>query len=61
MTKFILIRMVGILGIVLVVGGYYLLWGSTDAEVDEIIRRAKAGILMTLFGNLMIIFYLFKR
>lgn len=62
MSRFLLIRIIGVLGVLLVVGGYYLLWGtSQDAEFNVIIIRTRTGILMTIFGNVMILFYMFKR
>jgi len=61
MGRFILIRIIGVTGVGLIIGGYYLLWGSPGAELNEIIKRVKIAVLMVLFGNIMVIFYLFKR
>jgi len=48
--------------VLLVVGGYYLLWStSLDAGLEEIIRRTRVAILMILSGSLMVVFYIFKR
>jgi len=61
MLGFILIRLIGIVGILLVVIGYYILWSIPDIELTEVIKKTQAATIMTLIGNLMLIFYLFKR
>lgn len=62
MNRFILIRIIGLVGVLLVVGGCYLLWSTPlDAGLEEVTRRTRVAILMTLFGNLMVLFYIFKR
>ncbi|RJQ14390.1 MAG: hypothetical protein C4560_12415 [Nitrospiraceae bacterium] len=61
MNRFLLFRLIGFLGAVLVLAGYYLFWISPDTEIVTVIRRTRAAILVNLIGTLMIIFYLYKR
>ena len=61
MTKFILIRLAGILGVVLILYGYYLLGVPPDAEFNEVVRRAKMGIASTFTGGIMTVFFIARR
>lgn len=61
MLGFILIRLMGLMGLLLVVSGYYILWSMPDIEPTEVIKKAQTATVMTLFGNLMLLFYIFKR
>ncbi|RJQ50947.1 MAG: hypothetical protein C4526_11120 [Nitrospiraceae bacterium] len=55
------IRLTGIIGLALVLCGYYLFWISPDTEISEAITRTRAAIVVNLSGNIMIVYYLFKR
>lgn len=61
MSKFLLFRLIGFVGVVLVLGGYYLFWISPDTEISAVIMRTRIAIIVTLLGNIMVIFYLYKR
>lgn len=61
MNNVILIRIIGITGVLLVVGAYYLLWISPDTEMSEVIRRTRYAIVLNLSGGLMVVFYLYRR
>jgi lipid-A-disaccharide synthase-like uncharacterized protein len=61
MSKFLLFRLIGFVGVVLVLGGYCLFWISPDTEISEVIMRTRIAIIVTLLGNIMVIFYLYKR
>ena len=54
-------KLVGISGILLILGGYYMLWIPVEAELSEVIQRTRFAITMNLFGSIMAIYYLFKR
>lgn len=56
-----IIKIIGIAGIFLILCGYYLLSVPADAEFDEVIRRARAGVVLTFTGAIMVLFYIFKR
>ncbi len=61
MRKALLIKLTGIIGILLVLVGYYLFWISPDAEMSEVIRRTRYAIVLNLSGGLMVVFYFYKR
>ena len=54
-------KALGILGIVLVLYGYYLLSVSPDTELEEVIRRVRVGILIILIGDIALVFSIAKR
>jgi hypothetical protein len=54
-------KLVGISGVLLIIGGYYLLWVPVEAELYEVIYRTRIAIMMNLFGSIMAIYYLYKR
>jgi len=42
--------------------GYYLLLSlSPDATLEEAVRRARAGTILTLIGSILVIIYLLRR
>jgi hypothetical protein len=55
------LKLVGLSGILLILGGYYLLWVPVEAELYEVIYRTRIAIMMNLFGSIMAIYYLYKR
>ena len=61
MNKALLNIAIGITGIVLVLCGYYLIWLSPDAELEEVIFRTRTAIVMNLFGAIFVVYYLYKR
>ncbi len=61
MNKALLHIVFGITGIVLVLCGYYLLWLSPDAELEEVIFRTRTAVVMNLFGAIFVVYYLYKR
>lgn len=61
MRKALLIKLTGIIGILLVLAGYYLFWISPDTEMSEVIRRTRYAIVFNLSGGLMVVFYLYRR
>ncbi len=61
MNKALLNIVIGVTGIVLILCGYYLLWLSPDAELEEVIFRTRTAIVMNLFGAILIVYYLYKR
>jgi len=61
MYRIILIKITGVAGLALVLYGYYLFWISPDTEINVVIFRTRIAILVNLLGNIMIVFYLFKR
>lgn len=61
MTNVILLRIIGITGVLFVMGAYYLLWISPDTELSDVIRRTRYAIVLNLSGGLMVIFYLYRR
>ena len=46
MNKALLNIIIGITGIVLVLCGYYLLWLSPDAELEEVIFRTRTAVVV---------------
>lgn len=54
-------KVVGISGVLLILGGYFLLWVPVEAELYEVIYRTRIAIIMNLFGGIMAIYYLYKR
>ena len=56
-----IVKIIGIAGILLVLGGYYLLWVPVDAELNEVILRTRIAIMMNLFGCVMVLLYMYKR
>ena len=61
MNKALLNIIIGIAGIVLVLCGYYLLWLSPDAKLEEVIFRTRIAVVMNLFGAIFVVYYLYKR
>ncbi|MBI5740909.1 MAG: hypothetical protein HZA16_09320 [Nitrospirae bacterium] len=61
MKKYFLLRFAGFLGMLLVLCAYYLFWISPDAQIDEAIGRTRIAVFLNLMGNVMIIFYFYKR
>ena len=61
MNKVLLNKAIGITGVLLVLCGYYMLWLSPDAELNELIIRTRIAIVMNLFGAIFVIYYLYKR
>lgn len=54
--------MIGLLGLLLVAFGYYLLFNvPLDASPDSLIKRAIAGELLSIAGALLIMLYIFLR
>jgi hypothetical protein len=50
------------MGLVMVMGAYLLLWSTIpDAAVSQIVIRVRAAVAMTLFGNVMIAYSLYRR
>ncbi len=61
MYKFGFANIVGFLGILLILVGYYLLLVPVDADLYEVILRTRFAIMMNLFGCIMALYYLYKR
>lgn len=61
MRKALLIKLTGIIGILLVLSGYYLFWISPDTEMSEVIRRTRYAMVLNLSGGIMVVYYLYKR
>ena len=61
MYRAFFIRLIGITGLLLVLYGYYLFWISPDTEISTVIMRTRIAITVSLLGNIMVVFYLFKR
>lgn len=61
MIKVILIKIIGILGVLLILYGYYLLGVPPDTEFNEVVRRAKGGMAATVTGGIMLLFYIARR
>jgi hypothetical protein len=61
MNKVLLSRAVGITGTLLILCGYWLLWISPDAELEEVILRTRISIVMNLSGAVFVVYYLFKK
>ena len=57
----ILAKIIGILGILLILYGYYLLSVSPDIELNEVIKRVRVGILIILIGDIALVFFIAKR
>ncbi len=57
----LLSRVIGVTGALLILCGYWLLWISPDAELEEVILRTRIAIVMNLFGSIFVIYYLFKK
>ncbi len=54
-------KIIGILGIALVLYGYYLLSVSPDTELEEVVKRVRVGILIILLGDIALVFFIAKR
>ncbi len=61
MNKALLNIVIGITGIVFVLCGYYLLWLSPDAELEEVIFRTRTAVIMNLFGAIFVLYYLYRK
>ena len=61
MYRAFFIRLIGITGLLLVLYGYYLFWISPDTEISTVIMRTRIAITVSLLGNIMVVFYLYKR
>jgi len=61
MYRAFFIRLIGITGLLMVLYGYYLFWISPDTEISTVIIRTRIAITVSLLGNIMVVFYLFKR
>lgn len=61
MNKVLLSRAIGITGALFILCGYWLLWISPDAELEEVIFRTRTAIVMNLTGSVLVIYYLFKK
>lgn len=61
MYRAFFIRLIGITGLLLVLYGYYLFWISPDTEISTVIMRTRIAITVSLLGNIMLVFYLYKR
>lgn len=61
MYRAFFLRLIGITGLLLVLYGYYLFWISPDTEISTVIMRTRIAITVSLLGNIMVVFYLFKR
>jgi len=59
--KPILGQVTGVLGMMLILGGYYLLWISPGTEPVEVILRTRIAIVMNLSGAVLFIYYLYKK
>ena len=54
-------KIIGILGILLILCGYYLLSVSPDTELEEVIKKVRVGILVILIGDIALVFAIAKR
>lgn len=61
MNRAFIIRLIGMTGLLLVLGGYWLLWISPDAELEEVILRTRIAIFMNLVGAACVVYYLFRK
>jgi len=61
MYRAFFIRLIGITGLLMVLYGYFLFWISPDTEISTVIIRTRIAITVSLLGNIMVVFYLFKR
>jgi len=61
MHRTLLIRLTGIAGLALLLCGYYLFWITPDTAIQAAIVRTRIAILVHLLGNIMVVFYLYKR
>jgi hypothetical protein len=61
MYRALFIRLIGITGLLLVLYGYYLFWISPDTEISTVIMRTRIAITVSLLGNIMVVYYLYKR
>jgi len=51
-----------LLSLITIIVGYYLLLSlSPDATLEEAVRRAWAGTILTLIGGILVIIYLLRR
>jgi lipopolysaccharide export LptBFGC system permease protein LptF len=51
-----------LLSLITIIVGYYLLLSlSPDATLEEAVRRAWAGTILTLIGGILVIIYIFRR
>jgi hypothetical protein len=61
MFRTILIKAAGVVGILIILYAYYLFWIPEGIELQEVIIRTRIAIILNLVGNLMVVFYLYKR
>jgi hypothetical protein len=61
MGKALLITATGVVGILLVLCAYILLWISPDTGIAEVIVRTRGAIIINFSGSLMIFYYLYKK
>ena len=61
MYKALFIKLAGMTGLFLILCGYCLFWISPDTAIQAAIIRTRVAILVHLLGNIMIVFYLYKR
>ncbi len=61
MGKALLIKATGVVGILLVLNAYILLWISPDTLIAEVMIRTRVAIIINITGSLMVIYYLYKK
>jgi hypothetical protein len=61
MFKALFIRLAGMTGLFLILCGYYLFWITPDTAIQTAIIKTRAAIFVHLLGNIMVVFYLYKR
>ncbi|MBI5195454.1 MAG: hypothetical protein HZA10_03930 [Nitrospirae bacterium] len=61
MTRVILATITGVLGVFLIIYGYYQLSVPPDTEFNEVVVRARVGMFSTIFGGVMVLYYIVRR
>ena len=61
MQNYIFIKLIGIVGVLLIMTGYYLLWVFPEAELNVVIQRTRVALFLNVFGGIMVLLYLYKR
>jgi len=61
MVNYVLMKLTGITGVMLLAGTYYLLWIDPQTELEDVIMRTRTAMFTGMLGSAMCIFYVCKR
>jgi len=54
-------KIIGFIGLVLIIIVYILLWIPPETELEEVLLRTRLAIMVNTAGCLMVIYYLYQK